>query len=117
MTSELLLMHRIECGDATFDEHITLAQSLLSRGWAARMPAYWMTEAYAFSSILEEPQTKRGDDDMSNVNIKIKFDQDEIASIEIEGQCTISISDSEGEQVYETTKAIFSSSDCRDKSD
>lgn len=122
MTSELLLMHRIECGDATFDEHITLAQSLLSRGWAARMPAYWMTEAYAFSSILEEPQTKRGDNDMSDVNIKIRFDQDEIASIEIEGQCTISISDSEGEQVYETTnhswsKAIFSSSDCRDKSD
>ena len=32
MTSELLLMHRVECGDATFDEHITLAQSLLSRG-------------------------------------------------------------------------------------
>jgi len=54
---------------------------------------------------------------MSNVSIKIRFDQDEIASIEIEGQCTISVSDSEGEQVYETTKAIFSSSDCRDKSD
>ena len=117
MTSELLLMHRVECGDATFDEHITLAQSLLSRGWAARMPTYWMTEAYAFSSVLEETQTKRGDDDMSNVNIKIKFDQDEIASVEIEGQCTISISDSDGEQEYETTKAIFSSSDCRDKSD
>ena len=81
------------------------------------MPAYWMAEAYAFSSILEEPQTKRGDDDMSNVSIKIRFDQDEIASIEIEGQCTISVYDSEGEQVYETTKAIFSSSDCRDKSD
>ena len=81
------------------------------------MPTEWAIEAYAFSSVLEETQTKRGDDDMSDVNIKIKFDQDEIASIEIEGQCTISVSDSEGEQVYETAKAIFSSSDCRDKSD
>ena len=112
MTSELLLMHRIESGDGTFDDHITLAQGLLSKGWAARMPTHWAEEAYSwtgyFSSILDEPTTKRGDDD-------IKFDQDEIASIEIEGQCTISVSDSEGEQIYETTRAIFSSSDCREK--
>ena len=119
MTSELLLMHRIESGDGTFDDHITLAQGLLSKGWAARMPTHWAEEAYSwtgyFSPILDEPTTKRGDDDMSDVNIKIKFDQDEIASIEIEGQCTISVSDSEGEQIYETAKAIFSSSDCREK--
>ena len=51
---------------------------------------------------------------MQDVSIKIKYDQDEIASVEINGKCKISVSDSEGEQVYETTKAIFSSSDCRE---
>ena len=60
MTSELLLMHRIESGDGTFDDHITLAQGLLSKGWAARMPTHWAEEAYSwtgyFSPILDEPK-------------------------------------------------------------
>ena len=117
MTSELLLMHRVECGNATFDDHISLAHALISRGGAERMPPQWAREAFAFTPLFPEIETKRGNNDMQNVNIKIKFDQDEIASVEIDGQCTISVSDSEGEQVYETAKAIFSSSDCRDKPD
>ena len=114
MTSELMLMHRMQRGDATFDDHINLAQSLISRGWAERMPPDWATEAFSFATVLPETTRERGEDVMQDVSIKIKYDQDEIASVEINGKCKISVSDSEGEQVYETTKAIFSSSDCRE---
>mgnify|MGYP003131678213 FL=1 len=116
MTSEIMLMHRVQCGNATFDDHISLAQSLISRGWAGKMPTDWAIEAFSFATVLTETTNERGEDVMQDVSIKIKYDQDEIASVEIDGKCKISVSDSDGEQVYETTKAIFSSSDCRENS-
>ena len=116
MTSENMLIHRVECGNATFDDHISLAQALISRGWAERMPTYWAAEAFAFSSVLSKKE--RSDYDMQSVHkeicdIKIKYSEDEIYCIEIEGNCRISVSDADGEQVYTTTKAVFQSTECR----